>query len=248
MKVYGIQFGPVWEDQPANCRRIAELLTIAAPEAGSLVVLPEMCVSGFTMNASAAASTATTVERLSGLARQHGVHLVAGLARGGPAANEAVVFGPDGDEACRYRKQRPFTFGGEAEVYQAGGRFEMFDWQGARVAPFICYDLRFPELFRPAAAAGMELLVVIASWPKRRIEHWVKLLQARAIENQCHVIGVNRTGSDPVNEHNGRSMIVNAMGELVVDAGEAEGVICAEIDFEAQRDLRVRLPFLRDMV
>jgi len=247
MKVYGVQFDIVWEDQPANCRKIADLLAGACPEPASLVVLPEMCATGFTMNASAGAVTIETRTALARLAAEHSVYLITGLARREPDANEAVVFGPDGSEISRYRKQRPFSLGGEDAVYEAGTSHALFDWEECPVAPFICYDLRFPELFRPAVAAGAELVVVIASWPAKRIIHWVKLLQARAIENQCHVIGVNRVGDDPFNSHVGRSLIVDPMGEILADAGEREGVISATVDIAAQRTMREKLPFLRDM-
>lgn len=247
MRVCGVQFDVAWEDQPANCARIGGLLEEHRPQAGSLVVLPEMCATGFTMDPSAGAAGPATLKAFAELARRHSIHLVAGMARRNPDANEAVVFGPDGGERTRYRKQRAFTMSGEDAAYPAGEGFVTFDWNGCRVAPFICYDLRFPELFRPAAAAGAELIVVIASWPSRRIAHWMKLLQARAIENQCHVIGVNRTGDDPHNRHNGHSLIIDAMGEIVADAGEGETVIHADIDLAAQREMRERLPFLKDM-
>jgi omega-amidase len=206
-----------------------------------------MCTTGFTMNAAAAAVTPETMACFADLASRLEVYLVAGVARREPDANEAVVFGPDGRELARYRKQRPFAMGGEDKFFEAGDSFALFDWQGCQVAPFICYDLRFPELFRPAVAAGAELIVVMASWPARRIIHWIKLLQARAIENQCHVIGVNRVGDDPCNRHCGRSLIVDPMGEIVADAGEVETVIAADVDIAAQRTLREKLPFLRDM-
>jgi omega-amidase len=246
-EICGVQFDVAWEDQPANCRRIEQMLESWRPAPGALVVLPEMCTTGFTMDPAAGEATSDTLRCLGGLARRHEVHLVAGLARRRPDANEAVVFGPDGAEILRYRKQRPFTLGGEDEVYAGGEGFGVFHWGGFQVAPFICYDLRFPELFRLAVAAGADLLVVIASWPARRVVHWMKLLQARAIENQCHVIGVNRTGDDPINHHCGRSLIVDPMGEILVDGGGGERMIRATVSVEAQRELRERLPFLDDM-
>lgn len=247
MKIFGLQFDIAWENQAGNCGQIARLVDQAEPDKDSLIVLPEMCTTGFTMDASAGGVRSETRAALSGLARKHSIYLLAGLARREPDANEAVVFAPDGGEIACYRKQRPFTMGGEDRVYEAGDGYVLFDWEGCRVAPFICYDLRFPELFRPAAAAGAELIAVIASWPAKRVIHWVKLLQARAIENQCHVIGVNRIGADPYNHHNGRSLIIDPMGEILADADEAEGFISAELDLGSQRKLRENLPFLRDL-
>jgi len=121
-----------------------------------------------------------------------------------------------------------------------------FNLGAAVVAPFVCYDLRFPEVFRVASAAGANLMVVIANWPSKRIQHWVTLLQARAIENLSYVIGVNRTGNDPTLEYSGRSVIVDYMGEILADAGSDECVISADLDFEELNRWREGFPALRD--
>jgi predicted amidohydrolase len=116
------------------------------------------------------------------------------------------------------------------------------------VSPFVCYDLRFPELFRQVIAMQQpEVFVVIASWPEKRILHWVRLLQARAIENQAYVIGVNRVGNDPYYHYTGRSVIVDFNGEILADAGEAEGWISARLELSTLRKYREGLPFLKDI-
>jgi omega-amidase len=122
-----------------------------------------------------------------------------------------------------------------------------FAWGECLVAPFICYDLRFPEIFRPVARAGAQLITVIASWPEARIAQWVKLLQARAIENQCYVAGVNRVGSDPRFRYSGRSMIVDFRGDVIADAGSEANLISAELDLAGLAEYRRELPFLADM-
>jgi predicted amidohydrolase len=115
------------------------------------------------------------------------------------------------------------------------------------VAPFICYDLRFPEHFRTAARHGAQLITVIASWPIARIQHWVTLLQARAIENQAYVAGTNRCGTDPKFTYTGRSLIVSPKGEILADAGNAETVISADLSLDDLLAYRKDLPFLADM-
>ncbi len=250
MKIYGVQYDIAWEDQPANCRRVRAIISQECPEAGSLIVLPEMFATGFTMNPKAAATSAETIRSLVQIARDHDVHVMAGTVscRGGEKArNEALVYSPGGVRCCRYVKQQSFNLGGEGEAYAAGNAHVLFDWNGIQVAPFICYDLRFPEVFRPAAAAGAELMTVIASWPETRIHHWVHLLRARAIENQCYVIGVNRIGSDPGLNYNGHSIIVDYTGQIIADAETDQGIIFAELDFAGQREYRKGLPFLQDM-
>jgi omega-amidase len=251
--LFGLQFDIAWEDKPANFATVRRLLAQAAPHKASLVVLPEMFATGFSMNVAQVAEAygGETEQFLGSLAKEFGIYVVAGASMHGRdcrARNKAVVFSPDGQLLAFYAKMRPFTPGGESEHYVAGERPVTFRWTEATVSPFVCYDLRFPELFREAAAAHRpELFVVIASWPEKRIHHWVALLQARAIENQAYVIGVNRIGTDPFYSYSGRSIIVDPQGTIVADAGGAEVVISAELDLPNLRKYREGLPFLADM-
>ena len=183
-------------------------------------------------------------------ARAHGVFLLGGvvnLGSGGLGRNETVVFSPEGGLVARYTKIHPFSLGGEAEHYEPGNEVVTFPCGGWAVAPFICYDLRFPEVFRVAARRGAQLFVVIASWPTVRIEHWRALLRARAIENQAYVVGVNRCGTDPKLAYPGRSVVVDPLGDLVADAGEGENCLGVEIDLERVAAWRRDFPALRDM-
>jgi predicted amidohydrolase len=157
------------------------------------------------------------------------------------------VFTPDGKELARYSKMQPFTPGGESAKYDAGKSPTVFDWQGFKVSPFVCYDLRFPEHFRTATKRGAQLITVIASWPVTRIQHWITLLQARAIENQAYVAGVNRCGKDPKLSYNGRSLIISPKGDILADAGNGESVISAEVNLDELIAYRRDLPFLADM-
>ena len=253
MRVIGVQFDIAWENKAANFEKVRQLLHAAAPEPNSLVVLPEMFATGFSMNTDAIAEVygGETEQFLARTAREFKSCLVAGAAmrgRDGHPRNKALVFSPAGELMAFYAKMRPFTPGGEADHYVAGERPTAFSWNGAGVAPFVCYDLRFPELFRSIAGAQQpELFVVIASWPEKRILHWVRLLQARAIENQAYVIGVNRIGTDPFYQYPGRSVIVDFNGELLADAATQEGCIQADLDLPTLKKYREGLPFLRDM-
>jgi predicted amidohydrolase len=187
---------------------------------------------------------------LQGLATERHVTVMGGVVRdgkNGKARNEAVVFGPAGERAARYCKLHPFTLSGEGDRHEKGENIVFFEWAGMVAAPFICYDLRFPEAFRHAARRGAELMVVIALWPARRVEHWVTLLKARAIENQAWVIGVNRCGEEPELTYPGRSLVVNPHGEIVADAGDRPGVIAAEIDPQILRKWRSDFPALKDI-
>jgi len=253
VNVIALQHDIVWEDKPANFAKVRKLLTEVAPAKDSLVVLPEMFATGFSMNADAIAEDygGLTEQFLAGTAREFGVCLVAGAAmrgRDGRPRNKALVFSPAGELLVFYAKMQPFTPGGEPEHYQAGQKPVTFRWGDYTVSPFICYDLRFPEIFRVAVAAHRpELFVLIANWPEKRIHHWVRLLQARAIENQAYVVGVNRLGSDPYYAYPGRSLIIDPQGEILADAGDREGCIRAQLDLAALQKYRQGLPFLDDM-
>ncbi|MBX3747867.1 MAG: carbon-nitrogen family hydrolase [Verrucomicrobiae bacterium] len=251
LKVLGVQWDLAWESPEANRARVERLLEGRRPEPETLVVLPEMFSTGFSMNAEGISEEpGGETERWAwDRARAWGVWLVAGWARRdaqGVAGNEAVVVSPAGRTVATYRKRRPFSPGDEPRHYPAGGEAVVFEWRGLGVAPFICYDLRFPEVFGAVVDRRPELLTVIASWPERRIEHWMTLLRARAIEHQAYVVGVNRTGEDPAHRYPGHSVVVDPWGEVVVDAGSVEGVIEATLDLGRLREYREKLPFLED--
>ncbi len=252
MNIYALQFDIAWEDKAANHRTVEQLLQSSAPVPGSIVVLPEMFATGFSMNLTATDDTASgqTLRFVRSMALQYGVTVVAGLVNrhhSGLGLNQSIAISPSGEELARYDKIFPFTPGGEAAHYAAGSRLSLFPWQGFTVAQFICYDLRFPEIFRAAASQGANLITVIASWPKARTAHWIALLQARAIENQSYVVGVNRCGQDPGFGYSGRSLVIAPSGEIIADAGNASTVISATPDIEDLVDYRRRLPFLADL-
>ena len=253
VNVIVLQLDIAWENKTANFDKVRRLLKEAQPETGSLVVLPEMFATGFTMNTAAMADPhgGETEQFLASAAKEFGVCLVAGApmrGRDGRARNKALVFSPSGELLAFYAKMRPFTPGGESEHYAAGAHPVVFHWQDWTISPFVCYDLRFPEIFREATAVHQpHLFTVIANWPVKRIHHWVRLLQARAIENQAYVVGVNRIGRDPQHVYTGRSVIVDHHGEILADAHDCEGCINARLELAALLEYRRELPFLTDM-
>ena len=252
MKIYCCQIDIAWENKAANQAKVMALLDQVVPAEGSLVVLPEMFSTGFSMNVSSISegSSRETEMFLAAVASKYDIFMLGGIVTSGPGGrgrNEAVIFDPDGKEIARYCKMHPFTFGGEAEHYEAGPAATIFEWRDFKVAPFICYDLRFPEIFRGAVRRGAQLFTVIANWPQAREMHWITLLQARAIENQAYVAGVNRCGNDPKLSYSGRSLIIDPRGEIIADAGNEEGVISADLDLPSLLDYRRQFPVLEDM-
>ena len=254
MRVACCQFDIAWEDKPRNYRRVAAMVRAATLAPDTLLLLPEMFATGFSMNVAATAEPADgpTAAFLADLAKEHRIHVIGGAVILDPATgrprNEAMAFAPDGRLTARYAKVYPFSPSREHEHHAAGQRTACLPWAGLCVSPAVCYDLRFPELFRRAAAEGAELMPVIANWPGTREGHWVALLRARAIENQAYAAGCNRVGRDGMNlDYSGRSQIIDFRGEVLADAGGEETVISAPVDPAALREYRRALPFLADM-
>jgi omega-amidase len=250
VQVVACQFDIVWEQPEANHRRVRELL--AAVQPGALVVLPEMFSTGFSMHVQTIceATEGPTHVFLRELAREKRATVLGGVvtrSADGRGSNEAVAYGPDGELMARYAKMQPFSLAGETKHYQAGAGVRLFKCHDFAVAPFVCYDLRFPEVFRQAVRAKADLLAVIANWPAARDAHWRALLIARAIENQAYVVGVNRTGSDPHAEYAGRSMIVDPRGEILAEGGPGEQLVTAEVEIGPLEEYRRQFPALADM-
>jgi predicted amidohydrolase len=249
LTVAGVQLNIKWEDPKSNFRSAEAWIRQAADRGARLVVLPEMFATGFSMASDHLTGHADAIrEFVRAQAVRHGVWLIAGLAArdGGVAFNEAALFAPDGAERLSYRKIHPFTLAGEDKIYGAGEDVVTTSVDGVRVTPLICYDLRFTELFR-SSATDTDLFVVVANWPDRRSHAWRILLQARAIDCQAWVLGVNRVGKDG-NEvpHRGDTALVEPMGDVVADLAWDEGVVSGTVDPGRVSVVRDRYPFLAD--
>ncbi|MGI9014641.1 MAG: nitrilase-related carbon-nitrogen hydrolase [Phycisphaerales bacterium] len=264
MHVAAIQFDIAWEDKKRNHAHMAKLLRAADLPPGCFVLLPEMADTGFSFNLDGiiASQGSASLEWARAIAAEGGWTVQMGyVTRGadGRGRNCATIVHPDGSTSPTYEKVHPFSFGREAEFFTAGERLvlhaagndnnqdEAGPGPGAMICPLICYDLRFPELWRLAAIAGAEVFAIGASWPAARQSHWRALVIARAIENQAYVIAVNRIGNDPHIAYTGGSLIVSPMGEILAEAGDEEVVLQAELDLESLRDWRSKFPALRDI-
>ncbi len=249
MKVGLIQFDIAWEDAEENHRRVSKRLEEAARLGARLAILPEMFCTGFSMDAARIAQPpgGPTETFLKQRARALRLWVIGSIAEAGAPAprNTALIVSPDGDVA-RYSKIHPFTYAGEDRHYAPGERIVTVEIDGVRVTPFICYDLRFPEPFR-VAAAGTDLFVVVANWPESRREHWRTLLRARAIENQAFVAGVNRVGDGGKLHYAGDSALIDPLGDAIAEAGDREAVLVGEIEVERVRRGREHFPVLADV-
>jgi predicted amidohydrolase len=162
----------------------------------------------------------------------------------GRPRNVGILAGPDGT-AHRYAKLHPFTFAGEHEAYDAGRSTLTVDVAGVRISPFVCYDLRFADDWWPLAPTT-DLYLCCANWPEARRTHWMTLLQARAIENQAYVVGVNRVGEGGGLTYSGDSRIFDPLGEMLAGAARTETVLLADIDTGEVAKVRERFRFLQD--
>ncbi len=252
MNLRGLQYDIAWEDRAANVAAARRLLRSAPAAPGSLIVIPEMGLTGFSMNVDRVADTAARESEtaLALLARDEGSWVVGGCvtrAEDGRGRNEALVIAPDGAVAGRYAKMHPFSFTGEEKHYARGDEPLVLPCGPFQLAPFVCYDLRFPEIFRSAARRGATLFVVIACWLAGRHAHWRPLLQARAIENQAWVVGVNRCGCDPKFDYPGGSVVFAPDGRVVAELGPDEGVLQGDLDPAIVTNVRATFPVLQDL-
>ena len=253
MKVYAVQPDLTWENKEANFSRILSLVDETKIDPGSLIVLPETFATGFSMNLQVTTEREPekTESFLGNLAKKKKCWVTGGLVE--PASvsqkgiNRSLTFSPGGQKFCSYGKIQPAVFFREDECHEPGERVEVFPLDAFHACPLICYDLRFPEVFRVGMQKGADLFIVIACWPKVRIEHWITLLRARAIENLSYVIGVNRTGEEPGILYGGRSLIMDPKGKVLADGKEVECIIEAGIDHSIVTEWRNEFPALEDV-
>jgi len=253
MKIALIQMDIAWESKKANYARAENFFRRAARESCDIIVFPEMFSTGFSMNISAIAEDerGETSRVLSELAKKYGLNVIAGFAAKKPGRkklrNLAVALDRKGSVIATYAKMHPFSFTKEDKYFSSGNTRVIFHIEGIPASVFICYDLRFPEIFRDIAG-GVQAIFVLANWPGSRRDHWETLLKARAIENQCFVIGVNRTGKDGNGiRYPGASHVYDPMGNDICSGGPKEQFIACEIDPEEVTKVRCRFPFLDDM-
>jgi predicted amidohydrolase len=251
MRVAAVQHDIVWEDRQANFARLAPMVAKASQDDARLVVLTEMCTTGFSMRTERIAEPfdGPSAQFLREQAAANGVWLCGSIPEcepgGDKPANCLVLASPSG-EAFRYRKIHPFSYSGEHERYEAGDRFVTVAVDGVRVSLFVCYDLRFADEFW-ALAGDTDCYVVPANWPMQRRDHWRTLLRARAIENLAYVVGVNRVGSGGGADYVGDSAVIGPFGEELADgAGAGETILYADVDASVVQRTRERYPFMAD--
>lgn len=248
MKIAVGQIDILWKSPQDNLKNIRNLVQKAAEANADVVVFPECCNTGFCIEGEIIEEEGGITEKnLSDMASFFKINIIAGyfLKIEGKNRNAARVFSADGKIVTNYYKMKLFSLLNEDNIFSAGESPVLFRLNEFNCSIFICFDLRFPELFRKVIPEA-EALFVIANWPSSRAEHWRCLLKARAIENQCYVIGVNRVGWDANGiEYLGLSSVYDPFGELLIEAGNEESLLVVELQRERLIKIREKYPFLR---
>ena len=240
-----VQSDLVWEDIDQNLNQFDELLWASDAD---VVILPEMFTTGFSNNSQqlSVAMDSMPVNWMHDLASRLGCLLIGSMIieEKGKCFNRLIAVLPDGTIQT-YDKRHLFSLSKEQEYFSAGQEKLLIEYNGWKIAPFICYDLRFPVWTRNTKEA--DLMIFIANWPEIRIDHWNTLLKARAIENQCYVAGVNRIGTDNQGiVYNGQSAVYNFWGDELISAKDLQGLATTRISKKELKKNRVHYSFLKD--
>ena len=248
MKISLIQQNIVWEDRSINLENLEREIS-KVPSGTDIVAFPEMFTTGFSMNPGILSEAPETITyKWMQKVSAEGGFAVCGsyiVKEEGFYYNRWVFVGPEGD-SWSYDKRHLFSLSGEDKVFRKGYGRIVFSFRGVRICPFICYDLRFPVWVRNRNE--YDLLIIAANWPASRSGVWMTLLKARAIENQCYVVGVNRVGTDGRDiRYKGDSMIIDPFGEIIIHADDNKAcVISADISLKELKRFRGNFPVARD--
>lgn len=245
MKVSILQHDIVWGNPTENRLRLQKC--IAAQSGADLYVLPEMWSTGFaTEPENLAEKDGATLQWMKQMAQRYDAALAGSVAveENGWFYNRFYFVKPDG-MAEYYDKHHLFSYGGEDKHYASGNKRVVVEWRGVRFLLTVCYDLRFPVWTR--YCCDYDAMLCVANWPTIRIDSWNILLRARAIENQCYVVGVNRVGNDPNCEYCGCSAIINPYGQTVVECErDKECSVEAVLDMQMLEAYRTKFPALKE--
>jgi omega-amidase len=252
MKIAACQMNVVQGDREKNRQTAERMIDEAAQNGARVIVLPEMWTCGYDfarLKEHTEPLDGPTSRWLSEKAKEHQVYLIGGsfpVAWEDGVKNTSQTFDPAGKRVYIYSKIHLIGLMEEDRYLTPGKEYRPFALDQGLAATIICYDLRFPELSRSYAVEGAGLLFVPAQWPVQRESHWLALLRARAIENQCYVVGTNMSGRNANDAFHGRSLVVDPWGEVIAEAGQEPEILYAEIDWALVEEVRKRVPVFQD--
>ena len=250
VKIAAVQIDCQAGNTQYNLQKMTSMIAQAKVRGADLVILPELADTGYVMsemhNCTAAPHADLTMQALTFAARQNQIYVVAGIAEVTDEGlyNTAVILEPSGRLILKYRKTHLYFPSGEG-VFNAGDELVTIGIGGFTVGLMICYDTRFPEVARSLVLKGANLIIVPTAWPFPRVEHWQILTRARAIENQCYLVGANRVGVDGNTVFCGNSRIIDPHGVVIASASEdQEEIIYGYINHSNLEFIRNRMPVL----
>jgi len=251
LKISLAQMALRFGDEESNVSRVIEWIGEAAEKKSDLILLPELWASGYDLENWSKYATSLNeglFQRLADLAKEKRIAIGSSLLekKDGLAYNTFVLFGNNGKKWGIYRKIHRFRLLHEEKWLAAGDEQVLAETPWGQVGLSICYDLRFPEMFRPFGISGSQLILIVAEWPERRISHWSKLLQARAIENQIFVAGVNKVGESKGVKLGGHSTIIDPWGIPLIEGDDSEGLLTLEINLQEVEKARRHIPVFQD--
>lgn len=226
MKIALYQMNIQWEDKEANCLCVEAKLIESQEKRMDLFLLPEMSFTGFSMNTEVTKeSNLETISRISDYAKKYHTAIGFGWVKdcGKKSENHYTIVNIEGKMISDYAKIHPF-FSGEDKKFQGGKKIDVFELDGIRFSTFICYDLRFPEIFQISSKEA-HVILLLANWPQKWSEHWKCLLRARAIENQVYIIAVNCVGEISGLDYPGDSCVINPNGEIMIELSRREELL-----------------------
>lgn len=235
-----------------NLAKVRHYAAQAAQRGSDWLILPELWSTAYDLTNAANHATPTNAgifAEIAALAKEHDLHIIGSCLStldSNKFGNTLTWHRPNGDIAATYSKLHLFRLMDEHQYLTAGDTPQLVETEWGNVGLGICYDLRFPELFRHYALAGATMMILPAEWPHPRRMHWRTLLRARAIENQMFLIACNRVGEGGGNQFFGHSAIIDPWGETIIEGGEQEMLLTADIDFGRLPNVRAKIPIFTD--
>lgn len=252
LSITTIQSNLIWEEKSANLHMLEQKIN-SIEEKTEIVVLPEMFSTGFSMKPELLAETmeGETMQWMQRVSRENGIVLTGSIIieDGGKFFNRMIWMLPNGGYG-QYDKRHLFAYAEEDKHYSAGNKRLIASVKGWKINLQVCYDLRFPVWARQQATKNepeYDVLMYVANWPERRSHAWKTLLCARAIENQCYVVGANRVGTDANNiYHSGNSLVIDPLGQVLYHMADEEDVFTITLQKEKLEEVREKFPFWKD--
>lgn len=247
MKIALAQTNIIWEDKSENINKARRMIAQAIAMECDMIFFPEMSFTGFSMNVETTGETDTyTINVMREIAKENDIAIGFGWVNlfDDKAENHYAVVSSEGELLSDYAKIHPFSYSGEDKYFSSGNEVKTFSYKGHVFSTLICYDLRFPEIFQ-VASANADVIVVPANWPARRAQHWNTLLNARAIENQAYILGVNCVGEIDGLQYSGCTSAYDPSGNLLGRIESTENILFVSVDDDA-RTVREGFPVKND--